>query len=82
MTNIVKKPNGMTADMVCTGTMTGKATLESFSTDGERAKGKVHFIGSLHAGAKTMPMEWTTESSAIFKTADCGDVKPFPIRDK
>lgn len=76
ITNIVKKGNGMTADMVCTGSMSGKGTLESTSTDGEHAKGKVHFIGSIQAGPNTKPIEWTTASSSVFKSPDCGDVKP------
>jgi hypothetical protein len=82
VTNIVKKANGMTADMVCTGTMSGKGTLESFSTDGEHAKGKVHFVGSIQAGPNGKPIEWTIESSSVFKSADCGAVKPVPMPDK
>jgi len=27
-------------------------------------------------------VEWTTESSSVFKGADCGDVKPAPLPDK
>jgi hypothetical protein len=82
VTNIVKKANSMTADMVCTGSMSGKGTIESSWTDSEHAKGKVHFVGSMHIGPNTMPVEWTTESSSVFKGADCGDVKPAPLPDK
>lgn len=82
VTNIVKKANGMTADMECTGTMSGKGTLESTLTDEEHAKGKVHFIGTMHMGPNTRPVEWTVQSSSVFKSADCGDVKPAPMPDK
>jgi Protein of unknown function (DUF3617) len=82
VTNIVKKPTGMTADMACTGRMTGKGTVESTLIDGEHAKGKVHFTGSLQAGANPRPVEWTSESTSVFKGADCGDVKPLPVPDK
>ena len=82
VTNVVKKTNGMTADMVCTGMMSGKGTLQSDSTDGVHATGKVHFIGSMQVGSSSKPMEWTTLSSAIFKGADCGEVKPIPVPDK
>ncbi len=82
VTNVVKKGDGMTADMVCTGPMSGKGTLESHSTDSEHAKGKVHFVGSIQAGPATKPVEWTTESSSVFKSADCGDVKPLPMPEK
>jgi hypothetical protein len=82
VTNVVKKTNGMTADMVCTGMMSGKATLQSDSTDGVHATGKVHFIGSMQVGSSSKPMEWTTLSSATFKGPDCGDVKPVPVPDQ
>jgi hypothetical protein len=82
VTNIVKKGDGMTADMVCTGTMSGKGTLESHLIDNDHAKGKVHFVGSIQAGPKAMPVEWTIQSSSVFKSADCGDVKPIVTPDK
>ena len=77
--NVVKKADGMTADMVCTGKMSGKATLESSWTDAEHAKGAIHFIGSVQAEGRNLPVEWTSESSSVFKGAACGDVKPFPM---
>jgi hypothetical protein len=80
--HVVKKPGGMTADMVCTGRMSGKGVLESSSDDGVHAKGKVHFTGSMQAGPNTRPIEWSTESSAVFKGADCGNVKPTPVPGK
>jgi len=82
VTNIVKKSDGMTADMVCTGAMSGKGTLESHLIDSDHAKGKVHFVGSIQAGPNAMPMEWTIQSSSVFKGADCGDVKPVPVPEK
>jgi hypothetical protein len=82
ITNIVKNGNGMTADMVCTGTMSGKGTLESTSVDGVHAKGKVHFVGSIQAGPNAKPIEWTIESSSVFTSPDCGDVKPAVVPDK
>jgi len=82
VTNVVKKASGMTADMVCTGAMSGKGTMESTLTDSEHAKGKVHFIGSIKAGQNTRPIEYTVNSSSVFKGADCGDVKPAPMPDK
>ena len=82
VTNIVKKGDGMTADMVCTGAMSGKGTLESHLVDSDHAKGKVHFVGSIQAGPNAMPIEWTAQSSSVFKGADCGDVKPVPMPGK
>ena len=81
-TNIVMKPGGMTGEMVCTGAMSGKGTLESSSADGVHATGNIHFAGSMKAGANTKPIEWTSASKATFKGADCGSVKPAPMPDK
>jgi hypothetical protein len=78
VSNLVKKVNGMTADLVCAGRMSGKASLESSWTDDEHATGKVHFVGSMQAGPSNKPIEWTSESSSVYKGADCGSVKPFP----
>jgi hypothetical protein len=56
--------------------------VESHAIDSDHAKGEVHFVGSIQAGPKAMPIEWTTQSSSVFKSADCGDVKPLPMPDK
>ena len=77
VTNIVKKADGMTADMECTGAMSGKGTLESSWIDDSHAKGKVHFIGSIQAGPNPKTIEFTAESTSVFKSADCGNVKPL-----
>jgi hypothetical protein len=76
-TNIVVKSNSMTADMACTGTMSGKGTMESSWTDDEHATGKAHFLGSVQMGPNSKPVEWTSTSTSIFKSEDCGSVKPI-----
>ena len=83
VTNLVKKANGMTADMECTGRMSGKGSMESSWADDEHATGKVHFVGSMQVGPNSKPMEWTTASSSIYKGIDCGTVKPLsPVAEK
>ena len=79
LTNVVKKANGMTGEMICTGRMSGKATLESYATDSEHATGKMHFVGSIQLGATRKPIEWTANSTSVFKSSDCGDVKPMVV---
>lgn len=77
--NLQKSANGMTADWICTGPMSGKGTLEShFSADGT-AKGKVHFIGTMQMGPNPTPIEWTSESTSVYKGPDCGSVQPPPM---
>jgi hypothetical protein len=80
--NVVKKGDGMTADMECTGPLSGKGTLESHLTDDNHAKGKVHFVGAMKMGQTSKPIEWTIDSSSVFKGADCGTVKPVAVPDK
>jgi hypothetical protein len=82
VTNLVKKAHSMTADMVCTGSMSGKGSLESSWNDDEHATGKMHFVGSMQVGPNSKPIEWTTASTSFYKDADCGSVKPFPMPDK
>lgn len=82
VTNVVKGAGSMTADMVCSGRMNGKGTVEASWTDPGHSKGKMHFAGTMAAGANPMPVEWTTEYSSTFKGADCGSVKPLPMPDK
>ena len=82
ITNVVKTAMGMTAEMVCSSqAMNGKATIESqWSPDGV-AKGKVHFVGSMQMGPNPTPIEWTSESTSVYKGPDCGNVKPLQIPD-
>jgi hypothetical protein len=82
VTSLDKKANGMTGEMVCTGKMSGKINLESSWTDGDHATGKVHFAGTMQTGATSKPVEWTSASSGLYKGADCGAVKPLPMRDE
>ena len=76
------KATGMTADWVCTGRMAGKGTVESSWADPDHAKGKVHFVGSMQMGPNSKPIEYTIETSSVYKGPDCGSVKPLPIPDK
>jgi hypothetical protein len=79
LANVNKTDHGMTADLICSGRMNGKGTLQSSWADPEHAKGSVHFTGTIAGRNGTMPVEWTSESSSVYKGADCGDVKPIPV---
>jgi len=82
VSNVKLSDHGMTADMVCTGRMGGNATVESSWTDDEHATGKVHFTGTLQAGPSPKPIEWTINSTSVYKGADCGNVKPIEPSSK
>jgi len=77
VSNVVKQASGMTAEITCTGNMSGKGTVTASWIDQEHTASKVHFAGTLQAGPEPKPVEWTVESTSVFKSADCGGVKPF-----
>jgi hypothetical protein len=77
VTNIVKKATGMTADMVCSGHVNGQGTIEASWTDDSHSTAKVHFTGAMQMGPNSKPVEWTVESTSVYKGADCGSVKPI-----
>lgn len=79
VTDVSLKATGMTANLVCTGMMSGTGTVESNWSDPDHAKGKVHFVGTMQMGPNSHPVEWTSESESTYKGADCGSVQPVPM---
>jgi len=80
--NKVMRLGGMTADWVCKGKINGRGELETNWTDLEHATGRLHFTGTFQGGPEPLPIEWTTESSSVFRSESCGSVMPFPIPRK
>jgi hypothetical protein len=76
LTNVVKNPGGMTADIVCSGQMTGKGIVRVTWTDSEHAKGNLAFSGTMHPGDDDIRIEWSAVTASIYKGPDCGDLKP------
>jgi hypothetical protein len=77
VSNFNKQATGVSAEMTCTGSMSGKGTFSASWTDEEHSTSKVHFTGTLQAGPSPKPVEWTVDSTSVFKSADCGNVKPI-----
>jgi hypothetical protein len=77
VSNVTKQATGMTAEMTCSGSMSGKGTLVASWTDDDHTVSKMHFTGTLQAGPSPKPVEWTVDSTSVFKSADCGSVKPI-----
>jgi hypothetical protein len=77
--NKVTNPTGITANWVCSGTISGTGTLETVWTDNQHARGKLHFIGTFQARSDIYPIEWTTDAVTVFKSPKCGIVKPAPL---
>lgn len=79
--NKVTSPGGMTADWVCKGNISGKGALSSTWPDMDHSTSTLHFVGTFLTGSQSQPIEWTTESTAVFKSADCGAVRPkLPLK--
>jgi hypothetical protein len=78
VSDVVKKTNGMTAEMICTGHLSGKGSIVASWTDAEHSTSQVHFVGTMQMGPRSQPYEWTASSTAVFKKSDCGSVKPAP----
>ncbi len=78
LVNVVKTPGGMTADMVCSGHITGKGTLQVAWSDSEHSKGNIHFSGTIHPGENDIKIEWTATTTSIYKGPDCGTLKLTP----
>lgn len=74
--NKVVKPGSLTANYLCTGKMKGMGNLESNFPDPEHVNGSIHFIGTLDVNARPEPIEWTTTSSAVLKSATCPAAAP------
>ncbi len=79
MTGIQMKPTGMTATLACTGRVVGSGSVEATWIDSEHTRSKVHFTGTMTMGQNTRPIEWTMESTSVFKGTDCGGVQPMPV---
>jgi hypothetical protein len=81
ITDLKKSDHGMTAELTCSGRMTGKGTVEASWSDSEHAKSIVHVTGTAQGRAGSVPIEFKRESTSVFKSADCGDVKPISMPD-
>jgi|SRR5271157_4505185 len=79
VTDVVMKPDGMTANLVCTGRTNGTGTVETSWTEPDHTRSKVHFTGTLQMGPNSRPIEWTSESVSVYKGPDCGSVQPVQI---
>jgi hypothetical protein len=79
MKNMNKTDSGMSGDWVCTGRMNGTGKFESTWTPAGESHTKVHFTGTMQMGQRSAPVEWTMDSTSVYKGADCGSVQPPPL---
>ena len=78
LSNVIDKPDSFRADLSCKGTYNGKGSVETTWTDEDHVTGKVHFTSKTR-DAQPMMIRWNQDLTAVFKSADCGNVKPRVI---
>lgn len=76
LSNTVRESNRISADLVCQGRTNGSGSVETNWSDEDHAASIMHFVAKEKQGPNTMAMSWTQEASAVFKSSDCGAVKP------
>ncbi len=78
MTDVNKTATGMSGTLVCTGQMSGKGDFEAHWNPAEgKGTTKIHFTGTMSMGQRSAPIDWNLESTSVFKSPDCGSVKPI-----
>jgi hypothetical protein len=82
VSNVHMSPGGMTADWICSGMMSGQGSIQSTFIDPDHATSKVHFSGSMQMRQNAIPVEYTMDTTSVYKGADCGTVAPPPMPDK
>jgi len=80
LSNVVQPADGFHADMSCKGSYNGVGSIESTWTDEDHVVGKVRFVSRTGEAGNGRQMTWTQESTAVFKSSDCGNVKPRKSR--
>ena len=76
LSNVLQTADSFKADMTCKGGYNGFGSVESIWTDEEHATGKVRFVSKSGANTNARALIWTEEATAVFKSSDCGTVKP------
>jgi hypothetical protein len=78
-TNVVMKPDGMTAQISCTGQMSATGTVTATFTDSNSYNTTIHIVGTMQMGPNSHPVDMTMQSSGVYKGPDCGSVKPMTV---
>lgn len=79
VTNISMKPDGMTAEIMCTGQMSAKGDITTKFTDGNSTDMTMHLAGTMQMGQNSRPIDMTLHATSVYKGPDCGSVKPMTV---
>lgn len=72
LTDIVKKPGGMSAAISCHGAIDGGGSIQVTWTDSEHSKGEIHFSGTMHPNGNDFKIEWNATTVSVYRGPDCG----------
>lgn len=76
LTHVQRTADSFKADMTCKGGYNGFGSVESTWTDPGHVVGKIRFVSKRGETTNARALAWTQESTAVFKSSDCGEVKP------
>ena len=79
VTDIVTKPDGMTAKITCTGQLNATGTVESTWTEANTTHTLMHLKGTTNNGSGDRPIDMTMKADSTYKGPDCGNVKPIEM---
>jgi hypothetical protein len=82
LSNVVRAADNFHADMTCKGAYNGVGSIEATWTDPDHVTGKVHFVSKTRETTNARSLTWSQDVTAVFKSPDCGDVKPrkMPVK--
>jgi hypothetical protein len=79
LSNVVDTAESFKADLTCKGGYNGFGSVETTWTDQDHVVGKIRFVSKTRETENAHALTWTQDSTAVFKSADCGEVKPRRI---
>jgi hypothetical protein len=80
--NVQKTENSFKADMSCKGGYNGFGSVESTWKDADHVVGKIRFVSKSKDSDDARSLTWTEDASAVFKSADCGNIRPRALPAK
>lgn len=79
LSNVLETAASFKADLTCKGGYNGFGSVETTWTDEDHVVGKIRFVSKTRETENARALTWTQNSTAVFKSADCGEVKPRRI---
>jgi len=79
MYNVEQTANSFKGNMSCKGSYNGVGEVESQWTDENHVSGRIRFVSKTGTSQDADIMAWTQDVTAVFKSSDCGAVKPRPM---